>query len=267
MSNNESKNLHLNIIQEKYQLFRSRLASFLSALSDNNQSTKVQTNLELYDIANDLANILSDADKPYWLRETISFTTEYKNSNTSSSVMSGSGWKLLQRAMKIYTQAMDHDWNSIGNDTETKYDFENIYEKYRNESGLNKLYDELIDTINKIINSNEIDSNKMLNKLNELITMLLQNKNSTYFATLTSWEFIKSFATNTTMEFIKDVPGIKQLHKAYLKTTDKFGISIKKINTHVANDIKTNCNVNIQPLLTYDKEKLFKENNKKKLIK
>ncbi|MCW8880581.1 MAG: hypothetical protein OQJ89_08510 [Kangiellaceae bacterium] len=252
MNGQTSEKLFTNLVVEKHEIYKASLSSLLSALSDNDQKLKLNENSKLLDSSNDLAKILVVSDRPGWLNNTLIFTQEYKNKNkTPDSVVSGSSWQLLQAAMKIYDQAMNHNWTFTNQGNEKKYDFDNVYKKYRDESDLVNLFDSMIDTLNSMISSGEIDSIKATSALNELVSTLRQNRNSSYFSTMTSWEFIKGFTKNYTWEQIKSIPGVKSFKNAFEKTMSDMDMELDKLHQDIADEIKNKYQVKGQSSLSY----------------
>lgn len=255
MEANVSAKLLFNLVEEKYGIYKSHMAHLLSVWGDNDQKSKVEANQRLFDASNELANVLANSDRPSWLTESIAFTLEYKEKNqTSESVASGSSWRLLQRAMKIYGQAIAHKWDfdaQVGN--EAKYDFDEIYQIYRESSDLTKLFDALIKILNEMIGSGEIDSLRAIKSLNELLGTIRQNKDGSYFSTMASWEFIKNFTKNYAWEQISSIPGVKSLKISFEKTMSDMDMEMEKLHKNISDEFKKRCNFVGQTALTYKK--------------
>ncbi len=265
MDQNVSATLLLNIVNEKYSVIKSRLPSLLKTLSENNHKAKLEESTQLYDSAMDLANVLAASDRPNWLNEIITsmneFTSQHKDPN---SIVSGSSWRLLQKLMKIYETALSHKWDFSTQKGKHHYDFDSIYQKYRDESDLETLFDALIVTLEKMVSSGEIDSIAALNSLRELIEILGENKTSSYFSTMATWEFVKSFTYNLVWEQLDNIPGIKSIKKAFEKTLTDTDIELKELHKKIANEIKEKYKVTIKNALTYENNQKLLENESKK---
>ena len=255
MEANVSAKLLLNLVEEKYGKYKSHFTHLLSILGENDQGSKIEANQLLHDASNDLANTLASPDRPPWLIETIAFTQEYKEKNQEPErIVSGSSWALLNRAMKIYSQAMSHKWVFDGSQEKNgKYDFDDIYQKHRESGELTKLFDSLISTLNDMLNSGEIDSLKAINSLNELLATIRQNKDGSYFSTMASWEFVKNFTKNYAWEQISNIPGVKSFKKSFEKTMSDMDMEMEKLHSDISDELKKRYDFVGQTALTYRK--------------
>lgn len=150
MEQNVSATLLLNLVNEKYNVIKSRLPSLLKTLSENGHKAKTEESSQLYNSAMDLANVLATSDQPNWLNEIIACTNEFTSQHKDpNSIVLGSSWRLLQKLMKIYQPALSHKWDFSTHKGKHHYDFDSIYQKYRDESDLETLFDALIETLEK----------------------------------------------------------------------------------------------------------------------
>ncbi|WP_316364430.1 hypothetical protein [Candidatus Thiodiazotropha sp. CDECU1] len=258
MNQNISATLLFNLVNEKYNVIKSQLPSLLKTLSENNHKAKLIESSTLHESAMDLANILATQDRPIWLNEIIVRTEEFTSKHKDNdSIVSGSSWALLQALMEIYKPALNHNWNFSTQEGKHHYNFDSIYQKYREESDLETLFNTLINTLETMVSSGEIDSITAINSLKELIDILEQNKSSSYFSTMASWEFVKSFTCNLIWEQLDSIPGIKPIKKAFEKTMADTDIELKELHKKIADEMKSKYKVTIQNTLTYKNNKLL----------
>ena len=252
MNDQPSANLYLNIILEKYANYKSKFISLLITLSENDQAKKVDASKELCDAASDLANILSEKDRPNWLKQTIIVTNTYGEQNIGQSVRSGGAWTLLQKLMDIYPKpALEYDWSSTSNGQVSGIDFDEVYRTYRGNSKIDKLFDSLIAVLKKMILCGDIDSITAVSALNELLETLKKNKDGSYFSTMASWEFAKSFTKNYVWEQLNSIPGVKPLQKAFFKTMGDMDLEMDKLHKNISDELKKKYQVKIQSTLKY----------------
>ncbi len=262
MEQNISVTLLINLVNEKYGVLKSQLVNLLKTMSENNHKAKLEDSILLNKAAMNLANILAESDRPGWLNQILSctneFTLQHKDSN---SIMPGSSWQLLNKLMRLYYPVLNHKWDFSTQKGKHYYDFDAIYKKYRDESKLESLFDALIETLEKMVNSGEIDSLTALNSLNELIELLDNNKTSSYFSTMASWEFVKNFTCNIIWEQLDSIPGIKTIKKAFEKTLSETDIELTDLHKKIANEIKEKYKVTIRNSLSYKNEKKLLESS------
>jgi len=262
MDQNVSATLLLNLVNEKYGIIKSRLPSLLKTLSENDHKAKLNESAALNASAKDLANILATSDRPNWLNEIIACTSEFTSLHKDpNSIVPGSSWNLLQKLIKIYQPALNHKWDFSTQRGKHHYDFDSIYQKYREESDLETLFSALVDTLQKMVGSGEIDSITAINSLKELIDILEQNKSSSYFSTMATWEFVKTFTCNLVWEQLDSIPGIKPIKKAFEKTMADTDIELKELHKKIADEMKSKYQVTIQNALTYKANKLLENNS------
>lgn len=112
-----------------------------------------------------------------------------------------------------------------------------------------------------MVNSGEIDSLTAINSLRELMEILEENKASSYFSTMATWEFVKSFTYNLVWEQLDSIPGIKPIKKAFEKTLADTDIELKELHKKIADEMKAKYKVTIKNALTYKNNQNLLENN------
>ena len=234
----------------------------MKTLSESDHKAKIDESAKLYESAIDLANILASSDRPNWLNEIIACTKEFITAHVKpNSIVSGSSWLLLQKLMRVYQPALNHKWDFSTQKGKHHYDFDSIYQKYREESDLELLFNALIETLEQMVNSGEIDSVTAINSLKELIDTLEQNKISSYFSTMATWEFLKSFTYNLVWEQLDSIPGIKPIKKAFEKTMTEADLELNKLHLRIADEMKSKYKMTIKNTLTYKGKAELLENN------
>jgi hypothetical protein len=142
-----------------------------------------------------------------------------------------------------------HKWFTNQSTVHTSFDFDEIYERYRIESKLPELFSILIDLLEQMIDSGEIDSIKVATSLKQLISLLKQNKSGSYFSTMASWEFLKSFIKNTSWSVIDSIPVLKQLKKGFEDTLVEFDMELEQVHKQVATEMKETYNTTVETLV------------------
>ncbi|MCE7519033.1 hypothetical protein [Vreelandella titanicae] len=253
MSN--STQMFMNVVREKHEQYKAALNSLLSALSDNDQAKKLETNNHLLKVAKELSSILAQEDRPSWLKETILATDEYARKNKNpKSIASGSGWALLQKLMNLRQHGMAHSWNFESAANAKGYDFDAVFVESRKNSNLAQLFDSMIASLEKMLATGEIDSIRAIEALQKLIATLKQNKNGSYFSTMASWEFVRSFTRNVAWESLGAIPGVQPVKVAFEKTLEETNIEMKKLQDDVASKLRERFDVVPKASLTYKRE-------------
>jgi len=133
------------------------------------------------------------------------------------------------------------------------YDFDQLFEKFRSESKLPVLFDSLIEILEKIGESNEIDSRKIVDSLNKLIATVKKNKNGSYFSTRCMLDLFTSvFRKFLWAELIK-IPGLDSLLKALQETFQELDNEMANIHENMKTEMTKKFSSEF-PFIGYDKK-------------
>jgi len=231
--NKESYNLFVRAVEEKHRECISSFNELMKEFSSFNQKGVEKANEDLHKKVQDLKLILAKADYPNWLERIGSGTKYYINNST----INNSSHELLNILTSQKTDLNSHKWNFYSADSDYVYSFEGIYNKYRAENELGELFDKLTNELESIIKSGEIDSMMALKSLEELMQLLKDNKNGSYFSVLASSEFASKFTGNLVWKGLAEVPGVKQFKEAFEETCQEMNIEVGKLKDHVSKEI------------------------------
>ena len=226
MQNNESLDVFLRLLAELHNKLKQKTENLLLAISNEDKNVKILSNKEMYNSANDLLRSLAERDRPNWLK-TLADAGRIYNQNHKST---GATNNLQKTLISVYSNLNSHQWNFDKTSTIEAYDFDSIFEHFRKESKLPELYDLLIDSLQKIIDSEEIDSIRLTNSINKLIATLKKNKNGSYFSTRSAWDFTVSLLKNYVLEELQKIPVLGSLVKALVKTVTE--IDTEMVSVH-----------------------------------
>ncbi len=148
---------------------------------------------------------------------------------------------------------MQHQWSLSKDKEDADFHFDKMYERFKKESRLPEFFDALIDTLEKMIASNEIDSIKTINSIKQLLSLLRQNKSGSYLSVMASWEFMGGFIKNTLWESLDSLPVVKQLKKGFEKTVGEMDIELEGLHNSIAQEMKNKYNTTVNSL-TYKKK-------------
>lgn len=258
MVSNNSTKIFINLVNEKHQVVKSRLAELVNTFGDNNQSMKLEINKKLLQTAEELSTVLAVEDRPYWLNEIVSLTASYaKRNKKPDTIVSGSAGQLMQGIIKHYQPALSHVWKLEETADSMAYNFDEVFVSVFESSELPSLFDSMIENLGKILATGKIDSIKARNALTELASTLEENKGGSYFSTMASWEFVKSFSCNYVWELIDTVPLLKEAKKAFEKTMEEMDIEMDNLHKEIAKELQSRYKMKIDSALTYKKSNLL----------
>jgi hypothetical protein len=259
MTENESVQFFLRLVQEKHELLKTRLNDLFQAISSDNHDDKVNANSLLLEACEDLSRILSVSDRPQWLIHLINETTLYSQKHQTS----GHNFRLLNNVVEQRNNALSHTWSFEKSSMDADYNFDSIYKRFKADSKLPELFDSMASILEKMISSGEIDSLTALKSLEQLISVIKQNKEGSYFSVMASWEFVTSFTKNLVWQELSSLPGIKQLKSAFEKTIKDMDVELEAMHDSIAEEMKKKYKTTIQSLTYKVKGENLLEHNPK----
>ena len=192
-----------------------------------------------------LFDLLPRQHRPLWLNQLKSSLNTLKASPFSPTSLSAA----TSIATQLYPQMRGHDWRfDDGNDN--GFDFDRIYEDYRDQNRISELFDEIVGWLQQIIDSGEIDSIRAVNELNHMIATLLAARAGSYFATRGAWYFFTQWMQNTGWELMGDIPVLGAAVRGLKQTLDDTNTAMEKMHNGIDAEFNENLTENF-PRLEY----------------
>lgn len=236
---NLSNKMFMNVIRENHEAFKSAFVGLLDALAGNDQAGKVDANRVLLKTSQDLATVLSEGDRPNWLTQTISLTEEYSHKNPDAKRhQPASSPYLLKKLIRIQQHALGHNWRFEDDLRESGHDFDAVFVELREKSNVSELFDSMVNALQEIISSGEVDSLRAIEALKELIGTLSKNSKGSYLSTVASWQFAQTFSKNFIWESLAEIPGVKQAKTAYERSLREMNVKMPELHAEMTNELK-----------------------------
>ncbi|MCD9550029.1 hypothetical protein GLP21_15480 [Photobacterium carnosum] len=249
MEQNESLNVFMRLLQESHDEVKKCTDALFNVLVKEvkeHKNAACENNLHA---ANNLSRSLALADRPKWLNETIKWCDWYgKNSQRDDA-----NNYLFNNLSPIKNDLMNHTWSITSQPYEADFHFDEMYERFKSESKLPELFDVLINILEKMVASGEIDSLRAIASIKQLLSLIKQNKSGSYFSVMASWEFLGGFIKNTLWESLDSIPVIKQLKKGFEETVAEMDIELDEVHKSIAEEMKNKYNTTVNSL-TYKKK-------------
>ncbi len=142
-------------------------------------------------------------------------------------------------------------WEPATADETEFFDFDAVFERYRDECRIPELFDQLIDGLNKVVESGEVDSLKVLNQIRKIIATLRAARNGSYFSARGAWYFVTTWLKNSGWELLGDIPiagaVVRGLRDAVTETSEQMALLHDKIQE----DFEATIDADF-PRLTYE---------------
>jgi hypothetical protein len=176
-----------------------------------------------------LAVILPESETPHWLSLFLTYVDNYHKGRWE-------GVYFMKHFYKVLPQLLSHEWGLEENEN-FALDFDGVFELYRKESRLPELFDEIIELLNTIKNSGEIDSVNMMEALTKIIATLKCGKAGSYFSLDGAWAFLMNFANNYLWAELGKIPVLGTVFDALKKTIDDADKEMDKLHSAVQQEL------------------------------
>jgi len=244
VTQSESVQVFLRFLHQRYEEFKIQLDNMLKTMSSNDREAKLSSSRQFLTSGSGLALTLAASDRPDWLKELIDNTEWYIGNHEKYDANHTHVMQIIAR----YDQAMNHEWSFRQLDNSDDYSFDDLYEHYRKDSKIQELNDAMVETLNFMIDSCEIDSVSAISSLNQLILLIEQNSSGSYSAILATHEFITRFMRNSTWMQIRKIPGVKTFKDSFEKTTKDIDTELDKLHKEIVNELQERYDVAIKPI-------------------
>ena len=238
----ESSKLWLNSINTKQAELRRAVDELLAHLVSENVQQKEASVQAARQKAYDIRNLLAAGDVPSWLQSTINIFDAPRPSYPIR--------QMLRDIIPLIGLINSHSWSTMTSSQDSGIDFDQIYEKHKTENNIESLFDDIIEIIQKMIDSEAIDSIKILRALEHLIATLKRSKTGSYLSMVAGWDFLQALFKNLIFEQIKSLPVLGPIVSALQSTMLEMDSALAKMHQNMSEDIQANYNTKV-PTLTY----------------
>lgn len=175
-----------------------------------------------------LQGVLHENYRPPWLAQILSSLRRFEKQHQQDNGFQAA--KLV--ATSIYPEMAAHQW-AFEDVRATGFDFDAIYENARDSNSISELFDEIINCLQQIVDSEEIDSVRMLKELESLIATLKNARRGSYLAVRGAWYFLVEWMKNTGWEVFGDIPVIGAAVRGLKTTMEKANTAMVQMHDDV----------------------------------
>jgi hypothetical protein len=240
-----SSEVFKQLLIAKHKEIKARYNELLKAIIESDFDLKIDKCSSLQTTVRFLFDMITESDRPQWLTQLDTLISNYipyyKNENH--------GFNFLNALIDLKSQLFSFNWDTF--DSTQVYDFDKMFEKYRSENRIDELFERITETLQQIVDSNCIDSIKLIDVLNKLINSIKRNQNGSYFAIRGIWDFIVNLITNYLWEQLVQVPGLGPLLSALRTTITDMNTELTTVHESMKQDMSKNLQSDF-PFLRYD---------------
>lgn len=210
MASNPSVAAFQRTLEERYGAFAKALQNALFAFaSDLNIQSRLEKINRLCASLHELHDHLADADRPEWLAQINGSANHFEKERSADRAN-----HLLMSIVKRYPSIRPID---ISGDSATAIDFDELYERFRDDGRLPELFDELMDIVVRIIDSNAVDSLTALDTLKQILDLLKANRDGSYLAAKESIS-VARYLKHLADVVLDKIPVLSELRGAWDRT-------------------------------------------------
>lgn len=231
-------------LTELHAALLQQLQHFLNHLVGENKELKQEAAERVIETSRKLQESMAGQDTPGWLKSLTSCFLAYQTKEKKAADLVGDLVVLLP-------QIRDHKW-AWGDGTEVAFDFDSIYEHFKQESRIPELFDKIVQTLEKISQSDDIDSRRVLGALNKLISTVKKNRNGSFFSIFSTWDFLINFLEHFLWAELEKIPALGSLISSLAETLKDMDEEMGSMRTKMVEQMRETCDVDF-PFLTYSK--------------
>lgn len=240
MSTTASADFFIRFVNEKHNELKQSLKNLVNNLVRENKESKKKLVEETLQRAINLRESMSKKDVPDWLTQLI-YHLERTGGNQDSNFQN-----MMAFLLKSSNSIEEHRWSFENSDS--SFDFDSIYEKYRSQSRLDELFLGVVKILEKMRDSDEIDSVKMLSALEKVINTLKSNSSSSFFSVRSAWEFFKIFFKNYLFIQLGEISNLSGLFDALNETIKETDKEMHDLSENVHAEMKSLVESEVQAL-------------------
>lgn len=231
MSQTQATKLFIQTLQQHQQNILNVLEELIKILPLSNEEKKTTIAKQALD-AVDYLNALIPNNQPAWsnplshqLGKFVEHPTQFA-SNLNSTLV------------HYFPSVKSYDLTHLLEDNNSVFDIDEIYKKCRDESNLPALFDKIINILEQLCSSEDIDSKSMVKALEKLLKSLEKSKNGSLISIKNAWEFLKIFLENYIIGELEKIPALGTLLVALINTTNEMSDEIIQLDKKVQEEAR-----------------------------
>ena len=263
LNSNASYQVFMRFVHERHNELVKSLEVLVEALVTPNSEQDKKAEIS-FNKSKDLESATSEKDRPDWISEVTLSLQRFLNGVWNSR-------QLIKYLVDNMAIVKNHKWE-FGDPKEDAFDFDAIFEHYRSESRLPELFEEIVKILEKIKDSEDLDSRLMVKALGRVIATLNKGKAGSYFSINGAWEFLITFLQNYMWIELSKIPALGSIMQALEKTIKETNEEMLKVNSNIQSEMKSIVEADIRGLknkasfnfMTYNKSGLKLTDNSKR---
>lgn len=237
---NATVDMVMSLLKEQQKGLIEALNRLLQVLVSEDAAEKKSAAKIVLERGKTLRSLLPRTSVPRWL--------EAVNDHTDSYVR---GVKpvhhYLREAVAALAELEKHEWD-LDATSDSALDFDAIFELYRNESRLPELFDKIVEILEGIKNSGDVDSISMVDALTKIILAIQKGKSGSYLALNGAWGFLITFLNNYLWAELSKIPVLGTAFEALQKTIEETGKAMDHLHESMQEEVVSRVKAEVKLL-------------------
>lgn len=186
-----------------------------------------------------LCHMIREEDRPKWLTDAEDFFDLIDQYGTNENRKHDVKDMTFDFVTSTIPSMMSHDWD-LSKLSSLEFDFDEIFQRHRDEQKIPELFDKLADWLEKIVATGKLDSVKATNQLNQIIKSLRKSHDGSYLATSGAWSILSSWLSNSGWELLGEIPIAGAFVRGFQITLKEADEAMKLVNEGMKKDFEAN---------------------------
>ena len=226
----ESTKLLQRLISERNEVMRAAISYFIKTISLENRDSKIAAARSCEDAVESLCSILARNDRPQCILSLKAILKSYINQSANDIDI---GQRTIEALVGILPSINQQEWHFLDQESPA-VDFQAVYREFYDGSRVPDLFEQLINQLQQIIDSREIDSVRVLEALNTLIATVRRNSRQDVLAAYGTIGFAKTFLNKFLWAVLDEIPGVKVISKAIRETINELDDEFTDMQTRAS---------------------------------
>lgn len=217
-----------------------------------NPKEKCISDLKILKKSLEQLSVLCGKDCPNWVLDILPAIDRIINDVDSANNKAN----LYSIISKYENSIKNHSWEDGGINID--FDFENIYEKYKRESKLDELLQEVITLLEKLLTNESLYNENVQKQVKRLLSIIKNNANKSFYSDEGIITCLFTFIADIAGVFI-GIPGLGEVLKDFIKLAKSIATEMNTIKLNMSKEIASITKVPNLQIGFYDSDGLIKQ--------
>lgn len=226
------------LVKERHKSVKNAFESLLNAYATADQNQVVAANEALRSALQHLKAVVATEHLPHWFNDLMANVERYATGHTSGLPV----WRAHLNSSMRNAQPLNSEKWVFADDREVLFDIDAIVDQARRDHNIDGLYGRVIECLNALLKSGEIDSIKAAADLERLIVTLQQARKGSFSSQVFSWRFARRLVPNIISAYAKRSNITGPLIDAFEQTASELDISLDAAKDQIGEGILAAAN-------------------------